>query len=298
MAKRPSVTVFVINIAIRDRLKRTPEDYFKLLKMMHDARTAVSTDRKETELFFGWLDEELEENGAFARGLIDRAIDVQNRQWYNEIRREPATDEEVSSIRIPDGLKANHREFTFLFDLNRHYMFVDNTSRGTRLSPSNAAKLFETLANIPRIRKMFGLITVSVVKSKSGLDQILDATFVKSLSMTIQQDNGDLVASELRDAVLEQMEQAKAQQAQLTFQAPSRSGLRITKEMRDVAELAADTGDVSAKIVIDGYTKERNLSKYPVEATEQYDPRNEERYDGMIRAVRSALKLVRRRKRR
>ncbi len=291
MARLPSVTVFAINVAIVDKNLQTPDHYLKLLRVLYEARKPVRIARNETELFFGWLAPELEINDTYARGLVDRAVDVQNREWYNEIKRQPASDEEVNEINIPDGLKANHREFMFLFDLNRHYMFVDNANRGSKIIPSHVAELLTVLTSSERIRRQFGLVTVSVVKSKIKLEEILKNE-IKSLSMTIQQNNGDFVSSELRDSVLEQMQSALAEQAEIALKAPSGGRLNITDEIRALAEAAADTGDVRAKVVIDGYTKNRNLSEYPVEATEKYDPRNEERFSGMLRAIRVASKYM------
>ena len=292
MARLPSVSVLVINIAITTKKLQSPDHYLDLLQQMRSLRAPVqpvAMTRSDAELYFGWLNAELEQNGAYARGYIDRAIDVQNRDWYSDINRAPATFEELDQIKIPAGLKAKHREFTFLFDLNRHLMFIDNRDGQSVLNPYQAEKLFETLADDASVRESFGPITVNVVKDRLALAKLLKSR-LKSLTITIQPDNGDMIDSKLRDVVLEQMDDARAEEAEISFRSKGANRLNVNDSVRDLAEYAASGGgDVSAKVEEDGHLRNRNLTQHPLEATESYDPRNEERFAGMLRAIRSVL---------
>ena len=293
----PSVTVFVLNVAIIDRTKRTPAHYqalFKAMRKLNYPIQPVKYKGTDTELYFGFVAPELEENDRFIRGYIDRAINVTNRDWYNSLRREPASDEELEKISFPQGLVAAHREFTFLFDLHLHRMFVDNRDRNSTLAPAQAQALFAALASAPAIFKKFGSVTVKVRKSREDLDKLLNSR-LKALSITVRLDNGDLPGSSLRDQMLEQIAAANAAEATFAVAAEGKGRLKINEETRELAQYAVDgAGEVEAKVEEDGLIKKRNLSRHPLEASEKYDPRKEDRFAGFRRAVDTALKRMRR----
>lgn len=198
-------------------------------------------------------------------GLICRFTNIEEKsRWFDKIEKKPVEDN--NTPHIPTNMKPNLRENRFVFDLKKHYMFVN-----TALSPYSIATGLIDLFDKQEIEDKFGSVDVVVLKDRDSIQQIISLPMKRSLQIKITIPNPD----DLEEAAIELEERlrgANVRKYQVSQTAMPGEALGLTEEMKTLLQLSITDGQAKAVGIRDGKRVSVSTSDYPLEEYTTYDP--------------------------
>jgi len=263
--------------------------YEKLMRRMFAAKQPVQLrgDRYGLMTLLGW-EKDRDDVAQAARGVISTYthIDMQA-PWLNIETGSIAESDDTQAISIPEKLRPNLAQFFFLFDLKKHLLVVQGSSRmlvkggsykNYAFAPAQVEKYFNTLVDLKEVSRAFRRVDVTIVPDGYTVETIIKSNRLKSLSLTIKPPNTDTLASE-RGRVMARLNNIHAKTVTETFTALPATNLRPDEEMKTKAKIAAANGHVDARIatengVVPISTKDKPLmDKYEVDTEAETEER-------------------------
>jgi hypothetical protein len=211
--------------------------------------------------------------------------------WYNTLKDQNATSEDINMIRIPDHLKYNLSKFHFVFFPKGHRLVVEAYHLLKSISPNTVQLFFKELLNSEELQEKFPEIEVIIEQSRQKLNEIFKLPILSSLEIYITRPNAD-DGQEDEEEVMRRMEAQNV--GTLYIQNKSLKGQSIIpdRETNQYARVAISNGYVKAS------GKKENLESvnestedHPFTDSYRYNQNTESFIDTFIVKAREILNL-------
>lgn len=209
----------------------------------------------------------------FVSGIITTFVKVEfDGRWFDASEMQDATEAQVARVQIPANLHPNAASFYFEFDTEQHRLYVQSYSEGKSLSAKQAQTLFEHLANTQAIRQAYGMVHVTVVQSRDGLDALFALPVIKEVRITIYKPNPDIFADDFEAQIEAHLAQTNSQRVSISYQADPGQSLNPTDEIRAVSEVALENGEVEVRGRDEKGAVTKSTEQMPAELHDKFDP--------------------------
>lgn len=216
-------------------------------------------------------------------GWLVRFVDIDHFRWFNSDERRAATPEERAQIRVPKNMRANAREFPFIFEPKTHHLVFGAKYEGPPLSVKQVKALFEKLVSTASIRKEYGLISISIIQEPGRIKALLDNPTLRRLSIRVLRPNDTVGA--LTRRVIRDLDRMAVSESILTLKADESMQIRPSQDVRDLAEVAAENGEVTGVVLVQNRVKEVSSENYPLSRTVTYSERDTSSFKAFIRVA-------------
>lgn len=192
--------------------------------------------------------------------------------WFDTSNLSEATDNQISSVQIPEHLHPNSAAFDFLFDTAKHLIYIEQYSNGKILTPKSAYKFFEAVTDDLGLISEFGTAKISIVQDKIGLDRLFSIDVIREVKVTIMKPNADIFSSDFAAKIEKNLESSNARKLTLAWESEPRESLTITDDMREAGEVALSNGAVEVRGRDNGGAVTQSTSNFPKSLQTTYDP--------------------------
>ncbi len=226
------------------------------------------------------------EIGTIIFGTIYRYLNIDGKgPWLDLNEMAPLEIKENAEPLIPDNLKPNMRDTTYIFFPYSHKMIFDLS----KFSHQTMRALIFHLFCQKRIVDNFNMVDVHVVAKSESIRKILAAHRISNLEIDISLPNGDDLG-ELEQAFKDRLENQNADRYHEKIKSRHKEGIKPDKETRAAMKLALQNGKVEA-ITYNEQNQKKELSteKHPFEHRLYYSPKTENRLDAMLKASAAIL---------
>lgn len=270
MARKKKVEAAAVNITIHPHPQGV---YREFMKDAFDLRRAVRV-RGDTYMILGSLEGERDAEPDVLSGTLIKFTQIDmDAPWFNLETFSEAEEEQVASVYIPENLRPNMVAMYFAFFVKHHLLVFEHYSEGKTLSARQVTIFLTRLSRDLRLQEKYGSIEVSPVSDKEGLSEVLSIYSLRSLTMTIMRPNpGDTLAGQTAE-FFRRLERQNAKQLQERYDAMPGQALEPDEDTRQVAEVAAQNGEVVASGRNEsGITETRSTKDHPAIEAERFDP--------------------------
>lgn len=181
-------------------------------------------------------------------GIITTFLELDPRaEWFNTETMKEASDNEVSSIVIPDNLHPNAKSFRFQFNIKNHELIFEHYSEGNVLTHSSALKYFQNLSNNKIIIDRYGDVKVSVIQSKGSVDRIFSIPRITDLEILIEKPNADIWGEDFEEQAEEHLEDKNARSMRVAYKSERGQGITRDDELDALIRASVNNGRSVAK---------------------------------------------------
>lgn len=284
MARERSLKITRINIVTHPH---SPQDYLKLMRKVFNEAQSVPV-RGDQHLMIGqlrYIDTEDHLKGMF--GKIYRFIQIdRDAPWFNVVRNDIATEEELALINIPNDLRPNCEQFDFVFYPRGHAFYLESKSTGQSLSPNIAAKMLSGLFANPTIREEFGEVEVNVFADRQHLETIIHMHDLRRLVIKVTKPNADELGR-AQAKVFGRLCRWNARKATIDVTAEKDESIEVDAILKIAARVAAaGNGKVEGFGYDNGGARlEESTVNKPWDTTVTYNPNVQTQETAMIAAT-------------
>lgn len=227
-------------------------------------------------------------------GYIYRFFNLdQARAWYDQKTGEPASEEELEKISIPDHLKPHLQKIRFVFWPKTHRLVFTTQYNEGSLSTDQAQDFFERFLNDRALSEKFPEVNVTVEKSPDALDRILSHPRITHLTVAVKRPNPDLDGDFERE-VMEQMEKEGVSEKTIELKSAKGQTIHPVEETVKYARVATSNGAVYARVRDEeGHADQLNTTEHPRVETFVHDDTEQPFQDAFLDAARSLVKNIR-----
>lgn len=226
------------------------------------------------------------------RGGFYRYLNIDpNRQWLDLIERRPLDIEAGEAPPpVPDHLKPNLREVTFLFYPGQHRLFFDLR----HISHNLMQRLMDRLCHNANITKKFHQVDVIVESSDETIDRILKIPRLTRLEIFLTRSNPDDISEATREIELRMDDQRLTNWTDI-MTSKEKDGIAPDTITRGSMEFALSHGKINA-VGYDGDERIVESTKpHPAIERESFDTDTEAEWKVMKRLSERFLAGIRRR---
>lgn len=190
--------------------------------------------------------------------------------WFDLENFDSATPEKIKDIAIPKNLRPNHSAFNFLVDPKLHILVFATYMDSRNLSTRAVQKYFETILAYDDIASKFGHVECDLVKSFSEVDRILSLSGIRELHITINRPNNDDIGDDFASIIEERLNEQGADRYEESLSVGLGGEISPNDRTKKLAAVAAENGDVKAKVLVNGVLKTEETSSRPLTEVEKY----------------------------
>lgn len=187
--------------------------------------------------------------------------------WYDVVRGEQASEEQVEEVRIPPELKPHLKKIRYaVFPRNHLFIYTREDSHYGAIAPTPMQHFLERLLNDNRLleKTEFQEVDVRLVQDKRELAAILKAITLEKLEIFVQRPNPGDTPGEAEDQVTKEMEEENLEELKIIKKAADEDGLQPNERTQTYMEAASSNGYVWARgLSKDGVKKEFNTQDAP-----------------------------------
>lgn len=271
MARNIKITSGVLNISLHPHPEGVYGDYIESLFKL---KTAVRI-RGEKHAVISLLSRGERDEGIYT-GFITTFIKINTDEpWFDLANMSEATDEDLSEISIPESIYPNAATFQFLFDANKHRLYIQTYSKGKTLSMNSVFKLFSGLSSDLKITQKFGEASINIVQSKNALNTIFSLKVIKSIVIVITKPNADVFEDDFEEKVEGYLAELHSRKMKIELEAEAGKSLTPNASLRRISDAALDYGHVQARGRDERGATQISTKDFPEELHDKYDPDNE-----------------------
>lgn len=216
--------------------------------------------------------------------------------WFDLVRGEQASDEQVETVNIPDNLRPHLKKIRYVFFPRNHlFIYAREDSHFGSIGPASMQNFLERLLNDNRLLEKTGFqeVDVRLVQDKRTLQGILESITLERLEIFLELPNPD-TPGDAEERVAREMEEENLEELKIIKTAADETGLRPNHRTRQYMDAASKNGYVWAKgMTVDGTKKEFTTKETPwIEPVEF--PTNVPYLDRFIQAARELRDLIKR----
>ncbi len=187
--------------------------------------------------------------------------------WYDILRGEEASDEQVQAVNIPSELRPHLKKIRFVVFPKAHlFIYVREDAHFGSIGPASMEDFLVRLLNDNRLLETtpFQEVEVRLVQDSRQLEEILKSITLERLDIFVELPNAD-TPGDAEDEVAREMEEENLKQLEIIKKAANERGLQPNERTRNYMVAAASNGYVKAKgTTVDGVTKEFNTKNVPL----------------------------------
>ena len=242
MPQGRTVTIAAVNIALH--APHGAERYVELLQKAFRRRSVVRLGTLHGAMLGTLSRPRIEGRELWMEGDIYRFVKLDpSEPWFNSETKEPATDDEVESIKIPRHLLPHLQRIPFVFNARRHRLWHIARDQKISFGSATAVKFLEPLLQSTALLLDFPEVSITAVPESSSVEDILSMPGLEYLRIELVRpnpDNGE--SAEAR--WLKRLEEQKTTKAKLELYHAKNAVLSPNEETREMAEVAANNGSV------------------------------------------------------
>lgn len=190
--------------------------------------------------------------------------------WFNTLRMDAASREDVKGIVIPDHLKPHFKRFQYVFFPKKHRLYFISKKTDHSLSPLMVKRFFEKISTKAQLAE-FGEINVTVQPERGVTDELFKIEKISLIELEIKKPNPD-DHHDVEEDILERLGELQAGKEKRQYFAASAEGLKPDAQLKALAAVAAENGSVYAKGRTSGNIVEISTKDRPLKATASYNP--------------------------
>ncbi len=263
MSKTRRITIAALNIALHAPHKTS--DYINLIRDIFKRNLVIRLGSLHGAMIGTiYRSREFGED-IYISGEIYRFIKLDaNEPWFNASTREPATDDEIEKINIPQHLLPHLQIIPFIFNASRHRLWYVAKDQKSSLGVSTATKLLKEMFEDSTRYLDLSEVSVTPIPESTSVDKILHMPGLEYLRIELVRPNPDHGNSgEAR--WLRRLEQQSITKAKLELFHAKNSIVKPDAETREMAEVAANNGTVYGRgRTADGLPLEDSTTNRPM----------------------------------
>jgi hypothetical protein len=213
------------------------------------------------------------------KGRFYRFVHVdKDGQWFNVVRHDEATEEELEEINLPDHLRPNTEMYDFVFYPRGHTLYFNHRSnnrvngRFPLLTAGSVVKLLKALASLHAIQGRFGDVEVTALPSKEQLERILKMPSLRHLVIEVTKPNPDELGK-AEEEVFRRMSKLNARKQRQEYFAERHESLKVDEDAKTLALVGAANGKVTGYGVgKEGRPTQVSTTEKPWVDIVEYDP--------------------------
>ena len=243
MAKRQKMEVGGLNIRVHPHSEEIYRD------LIHDlyALRAITKVHGDRHGLITSLDRRSRDVAQIS-GILTTFLELDSSgEWFNTETMKEASDNEVSSIVIPEFLRPNAKFFRFQFDIASHTLIFEHYSEGDVLTHSSALRYFRNLTSIPKITRRFGEVKVNTIQSRGSAERIFTIPRITDLDILIEKPNSDIWGEDFEEQAEEHLEEKNARSIRIAYKSERGQGIRRDDELNALIRASVNNGRSVAK---------------------------------------------------
>jgi len=285
MSRQKKIEMSALNVVLNPH----PENSYRdLILKAHDLDREIRMGGA-VRMKLGSMSIENIDGMQYATGYIHRydSIDIDD-TWLNQLTNKEAEPTDLDAVNIPDHLKPHFKYFryVFLFDLHTIVFERKHTRTGAispwTLGPQNASKFFKRLFCDNEILTDFSEAEITVIQSKTGLEEIFALPELKTIEIHIKRKNS--FSTDIYDHMEKRLKDQNAGAiTEITTKSTKADSLNPDKETRVKADMALANGYVTGEGKDEeGIKKTSSTEDSPLIETLRYDPDNPIGYSKLL----------------
>lgn len=163
--------------------------------------------------------------------------------WFNVEKKEPATDEDVDAIKIPNHLLPHLQRIPFIFNARRHKLWYVSRDQANSLAPATATRFLSQLLQTTAVQHDFPEVSVTAVPESTSVEEILGLPGLEYLKIELVRPNPDDGES-AEERWLRRLEEQNTTKAKLELFHARNQVLEPDAETKVMAEVASTNGVV------------------------------------------------------
>jgi len=179
-------------------------------------------------------------------GEIARYTKIETNKWFNLSELRAAVDDETKEIKIPEELRPNFKNFSFVFYPKNHYLVIECKDRHGKMSPQVIEKYFNGLFSTDEIVNEFGTIEITLVPQTDQLDTLFAVKQITNLELVLRRPNTDGL-EDLDDEVLTRLNQQNAEEEMIILKAQRGCSIVADDRTKALSHVAQLNGEVKVK---------------------------------------------------
>lgn len=186
------------------------------------------------------------ENGI--EGELVRFMEIsKDEPWFNVIRAEEATKDELGEIQIPNNLRPKMKRLRYFFLPKKHRLVFISGIKDQWISPNMAKRLIEDFLTQPPILNLYPSATVTIEQSHETLGEIFAIPNLRKLIVNLKKpnaDDGDLT----EQAILKELDEQNIGAVDNEYKADEKhEGIKPGKRIKLLSRLAVSNGFVQGE---------------------------------------------------
>jgi hypothetical protein len=200
--------------------------------------------------------------------------------WFNTMEMDAASKEDVKGILIPEHLKPHFKKFQYVFFPENHRLYFITTKKDHSLSPQMVKRFFEVVATRAEIAE-FGELTTTVQPEKGITEEFFSIDRISIIELEIHKPNPD-DHDDFEEDVMERLKELNAGKEKRQYSEASNSGLKPDKQLKALASVAAENGEVYVKGRTGGKVVELSTKDRPLKSSTSYNPDLQSELDALL----------------
>ncbi|MCQ4297479.1 DUF4747 family protein [Pseudomonas stutzeri] len=250
----------------------SPERYIDLFRTIHETQLDAKV-RGDDALMLGSFysaDEGSTKTEAYA-GTIYKFLKLNAAEdWFNTLKMDAASREDVKDIVIPDHLKPHFKRFQYVFFPKKHRLYFISKKTDHNLSPLMVKRFFESISTHANLAE-FGELNVTVQPERGVTDELFKIENISVIELEIRKPNPD-DHDDVEEDILERLQELNAGKEKRQYFSATPEGLQPDAQLKALAAVASENGSVYAKGRTAGNIVEISTKDRPLKATASYNP--------------------------
>jgi hypothetical protein len=272
-------------INIRVHTKHEASEYEAFWKAIGRLRYPIKW-RAGTALMIGESAKRLANHAEGFYGQFYQFVEInESDPWFDISKHKPADADDVAKVSIPTNLRANLYEMPYFFDVHKHRLYFLAKAGKDTLSAAAVYKLLEMLSDFHLIKDRFGKVDLTIATEREAVEKLLDWPVLKRLTIKLERPNPTDYEDE--QAVFDHLNSIGVKSEKREYQlADARTTIRPDKEMRQLAVVAGDNGEVEVSGTDpQGKRRTANSQHFRWSIKRFYDQNRETRTEAFLRTV-------------
>jgi hypothetical protein len=219
--------------------------------------------------------------------------------WFDIVRGEEATDEQIEAVNIPEELRPHLKKIRYvLFPGDHVFVYAREDSHHGSISPTPMQNFLERLLNDNRLleKTRFQEVEVRLIQDRRELTEILERITLERLEIFVELPNAGDTPGDAEEKVAKEMEEENLKELEIIKKAADERGLHPNENTKDYMTAAASNGYVKARgTTAEGEKKEYNTQTAPL--VESFDfPDNVPYLDRFLDVANQLRKIIKRKR--
>jgi hypothetical protein len=258
-----TIEICALNVAMHN--PHSPQRYVDLFRDSYEQKDLIQQGELHGLLLGALYGTTNWESHGIISGEIYRFVKIDaNEPWFNTRTAKQATTQDVEAISIPNHLLAHFQRIPFIFIPNSHEFWFVAKDRKNALGAHAAERYLQQLFDRTSQSKQYPIISVNTLPDAETLDKLLSMHHLQKLTIEVFRPNHD-DGSSAEERLMKRMENMNVKSVSQQFIAATDDGIKPDSDLRESAEIAAKTKNVTGiGKNVDGVTEIISTAEKPL----------------------------------